>query len=87
MRDAGIWDPKTFDPDDRCRYLYCFLGKPGFLGRVTNVQKAPLTIRIRGEDFLTRMPPDRLFLRKELATVVVIRGDYVGPALIDPPPL
>ena len=86
MRDATVWDPNVFDPMDRGRYLYFFLGKPGFIARVTNVQQAPLTIRIRGVDLLARVPPVNLFSREEFGTIVVVRGDYVGPATLDPPP-
>jgi hypothetical protein len=56
------------------------------LARVTNVQKAPLSVRIRGTDLLARVPAANLFSRAEFATVIVVRGDYLGPALLDPPP-
>lgn len=86
VRDATIWDPNIFDPVDRGRYLYCFLGKPSFIAKVTNVQKAPVTVRIRGVDLLSCVAPHNIFSREEFGTIIVVRGDYVGPALLDPPP-
>jgi hypothetical protein len=50
-----------------------------------NVQKAPLTIRIRGADLLAGVPPANLFYRSA-DKVIVVRGDYQGPAILDPPP-
>jgi hypothetical protein len=87
VRDAAVWDPNVFDAADRGCYLYCFLGEPGFMARVTNVQDAPLVVRIRGADLLARVPASNLLARTEFSTVVVVRGGYVGPALLDPPPL
>jgi hypothetical protein len=86
VRDASVFDPDTFNPVDRGRYLYFFLGKPGFMARITNVQKAPLTIRIPGADLLGRVPTANLFSREEFGTIIIVRGDYVGPAVLDPAP-
>lgn len=85
VRDAAVWDPNAMGAVDRGRYLYCFLGEPGTWTRRMNVQKAPLTIRIRGVDLLAAVPNHNLFYRSA-DRVVVIRGDYVGPAILDPAP-
>ena len=85
IRDATVVDPHIFGPD-RGRYLYFFLGEPGTWQRRANVQKAPLTIRIAGPDLLAAVPQAQLFYRA-IDKVIVVRGDYVGPAILDPPPL
>jgi hypothetical protein len=85
IRDATVWDPRTFEAADRGKYLYFFLGEPLALARRMNVQKAPLTIRIRGADLLAAVPPANLFYRSA-DKVIVVRGDYQGPAILDPPP-
>ncbi|MDP3417666.1 hypothetical protein [Falsiroseomonas sp.] len=85
IRDASVWDPAAFSPADRGRYLYLFLGEPGTWTRRMNVQKAPLTVRIPGALLLAAVPPANLFYRA-VDKVVVVKGDYVGPALLDPPP-
>lgn len=85
IRDATVWDPNTLGVADRGRYLYSFLGKPGSWALRMNVQKAPLTIRIRGADLLTAVAGQNIFYRSA-DHVVVIRGDYIGPAILDPAP-
>ena len=85
IRDAAVWDSDMITPADRGRYLYFFLGEPGTWTKRTNVQKAPLTIRIRGADLLAAVPAGNLFYRSA-DKVIVVRGDYVGPAILDPPP-
>jgi hypothetical protein len=85
VRDATVWDPRTFDAADRGKYLYFFLGEPGTWTRRMNVQKAPLTIRIRGADLLAAVPPANLFYRSA-DKVIVVRGDYQGLAMLDPAP-
>lgn len=85
IRDVTVWDPQTFSAADRGKYLYFFLGEPGSWTRRMNVQKAPLTIRIRGADLLAAVPPANLFYRSA-DKVIVVRGDYQGPATLDPPP-
>lgn len=85
VRDAAVLDPRTFAAADRGRYLYAFLGEPGTWQRRMNVQKAPLTVRIAGRDVLAAVPAANLFFRPADKTVV-IRGDYVGPAVLDPAP-
>jgi hypothetical protein len=85
VRDATVWDPRTFDAAERGKYLYFFLGEPGTWTRRMNVQKAPLTIRIRGADLLAAVPPANLFYRSA-DKVIVVKGDYQGPAILDPPP-
>ena len=85
VRDAAVWDARAMMGPDFGKYLYFFLGEPGTWTRRMNVQKANLTIRIRGTDALAAVPEERLFYRV-LDRVVVVRGDYVGPAILDPPP-
>ncbi len=85
IRDATVWDPTTFSAENRGQYLYFFLGEPGRLTRQMNVQAAPLTIRIRGTDFLAATVMPNMFYRS-LDKVVVLKGDYAGPALLDPAP-
>lgn len=85
IRDATVWDPQTFASAERGKYLYFFLGEPGTWTRRMNVQKAPLTVRIRGADMLLAVPSGRLFYRSA-DKVIVVRGDYEGPAMLDPPP-
>lgn len=85
IRDATVWDPAVLGATDRGRYLYCFLGQPGTWTRRMNVQKAPLTIRIRGADMLASVPAHNLFYRSA-DRVLVVRGDFVGPAILDPAP-
>lgn len=85
IRDATVWDPQTFSGPDYMRYLYFFLGRPSDSMRQMNVQDAPISIRVRGSDLLT-VAGDRIFYR-ELDTTVVLRGDYRGPALVEPLPI
>lgn len=85
IRDVTVWDPLTLDAADRGRYLYFFLGRPGTWTRRMNVQEAALTIRIRGGDLLRTVPAVRLFYRSA-DKVIVVRGDYQGLAILDPPP-
>ena len=85
IRDAAIWDPHALFGADRGKYLYLFLGEPGTWTRRMNVQKAPLSIRIAGTDLLAAVPQSNLFYRSA-DKVVVIRGDYVGPAILAPAP-
>lgn len=85
VRDAAVWDPNTLGAADRGRYLYCFLGEPGSFAKRMNVQKAPLAIRIRGTDLLAAVAGQNLFYRSA-DRVVAIRGDYTGPAILDPAP-
>ena len=85
IRDLSLWDPKAMVGVDRARYLYCFLGQPGSWQKATNVQKAPLTVRIPGQALLAAVAPAHLFYRS-LDRVLVVRGDYAGPAILDPTP-
>lgn len=85
LRDSMVWDIRALNGDDFGSYLYFFMGEPGTWTRQVNVQKAPLTIRIRGADVLSRVPEDRLFYRM-IDKVVVMRGHYEGPAILAPPP-
>jgi len=85
IRDLVVWDPRSMAEMDRGRYLYGFLGEPSAWTRRVNVQNAPLTIRVRGADLLANVPNQNLFYRP-LDHVLVIKGDYVGPALLAPPP-
>jgi len=79
LRDASVWDTQM-RPDDYMKYLYFFLNEPSQLKRSVNVQNAPFSIRIKGEDLLARCP-NRVFFRS-LDDVVVIRGDYRGPGIV-----
>ena len=85
IRDAVVWDPKSLSEMDRGRYLYGFLGEPSAWTRRVNVQNSPLSIRIRGTDLLANVATPNLFFRP-LHHVLVIKGDYVGPALLTPAP-
>lgn len=85
IRDLTVLDWRALEAADRGKYLYFFLGEPGSLTRRLNVQKAPLTIRIRGVDLLAAVPPGRLFYRA-IDKTIVVRGDYEGPAILTPPP-
>lgn len=85
IRDLSVWDPNFLSPADRGKYLYMFLGEPGTWTRRMNVQKAPLTIRIPGRALVAAVPPANLFYRS-VDKVIVIRGDYLGPAILDPAP-
>ena len=85
IRDLSVWDPDVISSADRGRYLYLFLGQPGTWTRRINVQKAPLTIRIPGDALLLTVPAANLFYRAA-DKVIVIRGDYRGPAILEPPP-
>jgi hypothetical protein len=92
IRDATVWDPQNFSGTAYMKYLYFFLGQPSDSTRQMsdstrqmNVQGAPISIRIRGSDLLTA-GADRIFYR-ELDATVVLRGDYRGPALVDPLPI
>jgi hypothetical protein len=85
IRDLTVFDPDSFAPADYGRYLYGFLGEPTPKQKNMNVQEAPLTIRIPGEALVAAVPASKLFFRPMYKTVVV-RGDYVGPALVEPPP-
>lgn len=83
IRDLAVWDPNALSGVDRGRYLYMFLGEPGTFARRMNVQKAPLTIRIPGAELLRAVLPCNLFYRAA-DKVLVIRGDYRGPAILVP---
>lgn|GEM_PF-5825487 len=85
IRDVSVWDLRTFSAENRGQYLYFFLGEPGAWTRRVNVQAAPLTIRIRGADFLAATAMTNLFHRA-IDKTVVLKGDYAGPALLDPAP-
>ena len=85
IRDISVWDPAAFSPADYGRYLYLFLGEPGTWQRRMNVQKAPLTVRIPGQLLVAAVPSANLFYRAA-DKVIVIKGDYRGPAMLDPPP-
>jgi hypothetical protein len=80
----SVLDWRALETADRGKYLYFFRREPGTLARRLNVQKAPITIRIRGRDLLAAVPPGRLFYRSVDKTIVV-RGDDEGPAILNPP--
>jgi hypothetical protein len=85
FRDVAVWDNNVFSAADYARYLYCFLGQPTDFARKTNVQNATLTVRIFGSDLLASVPVDRIFYRR-VDKVIVLRGGYHGPAILDPAP-
>lgn len=85
IRDVAVWDPRAMVGPDVGRYLYLFLGEPGTWQRRMNVQKAPTTVRIPGRALLAAVPASNLFYRSA-DKVIVIRGDYLGPAILDPAP-
>ena len=85
VRDLSVLDWQSLDAAERGKYLYFFRGEPGTLARRLNVQKAPLTIRIHGRDLLAAVPASRLFYRS-IDKTIVVRGDYEGPAILNPSP-
>jgi hypothetical protein len=85
LRDAAVWDPDFGSRGEWGRYLYFFLGEPSAARRAMNVQDAPVSIEIRGADLLAAAG-DRLLFRG-LDRVVVLRGDYRGPARVEPLPI
>jgi hypothetical protein len=85
IRDVAVWDPAAMVGPDRGRYLYLFLGEPGKWQQQMNVQKAPVTVRIPGRALVAAVPVGCLFYRS-VDKVIVIRGDYLGPAILDPAP-
>lgn len=85
LRDAAVWDTRFATPGEWGRYLYFFLDEPSAARREMNVQNAPVAIEIRGADLLAAAG-DRLLFRG-LDRVVVLRGDYRGPARVDPLPI
>lgn len=85
IRDFSVWDRRFHDAENFGRYLYLFRGKPGWFTRVTNVQNAPVEIRIAGSAVLSAIEPGNLFYR-DIDNVVVIKGDFVGPAELTPAP-
>jgi hypothetical protein len=58
-----------------------FRGEPSQRARSINVQKAPVAIKVRGEDLIAHAG-DRLYFRS-WDKVVAVRGDYIGPAWVD----
>ena len=85
IRDVAVWDPGFATPGEWGRYLYFFLDQPSAMRREMNVQNAPVAIEIRGTDLLAAAG-DRLLFRG-IDRVVVLRGDYRGPARVEPLPI
>ncbi len=85
IRDLGVIDWKLFSGSAWARYLYFFLGEPDAWRKKTNVQNAGLEIKITGEDFLKASAGQRIFFRS-YQNVVALRGNYIGPATLHPPP-
>lgn len=85
IRDATVIDLPVFDRANWGRYLYFFLGEPSARLRAMNVQEAPVSIQLRGQDLLAHAPGRVLFRGAD--KVVVLRGDYLGPALVTPLPV
>ena len=85
LRDLTVLDPGFAEAASYGRYMYFFLGEPSVRVRAMNVQDAPVSIRVRGADALAAAG-DRMLYRG-LDKVVLIRGDYRGPALVDPLPI
>ena len=87
IRDFSVveWPPFKMKDPDWDKFSYLFLGKPSELKRASNVQGAPLAVRILGQDLVERVDRARIFYRP-IDGVVGIRGTYEGPALLDPAP-
>ena len=85
LRDLTVIDPGFADAATYGRYMYFFLGEPSARVRAMNVQDAPVSIRVRGSDALA-LAGDRMLYRG-LDDVVLIRGDYRGPAIMQPLPV
>jgi hypothetical protein len=85
LRDYSVLDLNPFnlrgDPDYG-RYLYFFLGEPGLWGRLKNLPRGDFAIvKIRAADILTSGVA--AFYRFDDQAVVVGRGEFTGPALIE----
>lgn len=92
LRDLSVLDPFLTKTKAYGRYTYFFLGDPSWWARTKNISwgyrtEAPsegtTVYRIEGRDLLSCA--DLLFFRPD-DKVVVIRGDYIGPAIADPAP-
>ncbi len=92
LRDYSVLDPYLHNLKNYGRYTYFFVGAPGRWALTKNIGGGLtwgsmgddfLILSVRGEDVLACT--DLLFYRPD-DNVVVIRGDYSGPACADPAP-
>jgi hypothetical protein len=90
LRDYSVADPYLTDLKSYGRYTYFFLGEPGWWAVKKNIGLGArwgdlgadfVVFRVRGDDVLKCA--ELLFYRPD-DKVVVIRGDYQGPASVEP---
>jgi hypothetical protein len=92
LRDYSVLDPHLGETQTWGQYTYFFLGVPstwavkkniGLLAAWGRLGDDATVFEIRGADLLQRVK--HVFYRPD-DSVVVVRGGYVGPALVDPAP-
>jgi len=92
LRDYSVFDPYLNRLKSWGRYTYFFIGPPGRWAMIKNIgpglrwgDLGPelMSFHVAGQDLLACV--DLLFVRPD-DNVLVIRGDYAGPAWADPAP-